>query len=259
MATRTNLDFLIKQLENDELPLWWRVMDGKSLISEYNEEIPDKKVSIDRLQNLVKNLSGSTIEIAFPKVHPSKNGGNTKSFEFRIDLLEDSNKKIQENPRFTDSDGWKKYYELKAQQEAEKSSAVLEKLLSKIESLEARLNEEEDEDDEEDEEMEESGISGLLKPYLPGIMDRFGIKATNEQKKEPGINGMNTTEQSASKENNSNQANEDAVKIQMNKAGQAAMRLLKLDGEAGTHLLLLAEMAEKDIEKYKFALSFLKG
>lgn len=238
----TTLDYVCQQIKEKKAP-FWKAFDGATLINDNESSNEDK--AIHSLRECIANIKQGTIKIVISKKSgKEKNeGGDTRNLNYTY-TIDSTLAGTGSNSR---SEFEQKYYDLKEQILKKDHADQLQTLNAKIDLLAAKLQEkDEDDNDVYDDDENENSIFGLLKPYVPALMNKLGILDTTAAAPIGNINTQGST---------------DPVDLsdQKLKASQAATRILRVDNKAGDHLLMLADLAEKKPDTYVMALNYLKS
>jgi hypothetical protein len=189
-----------------------------------------------------------------------------------LQALIDQNTKLMEELKQTKEDA--KHKEL---------MGVIGKLSAKIDDLEDDIYSEDDQQQETANTLHLAGAPGPLNmqdefykkgiEILDQVKDPIARRISNAilpgsgdapaQRKAPAAQQLaDKVEEVTEKTDadiNVSAANVEAVTKQLNYAEDAIVRLLKVDGAAGEHLLLLADLAELSPDKYQFGIGYIKG
>jgi len=261
------LPYLLKIIEAEKL-IYWKVSDGAGLIDSYQENKGDADESINKLQECLDNLEGYyDVILSARNGTETAKGGDVRSaaaqrkFKIKCDASNNISSPTINGNQQQNSDKYLQEIKNLYQQNSELQKQILEAANEKrFADLEKKFNDlkAEYEDNDEDDQPEASGIEGIERilnhPLVMKLSGSF-LAASQDDKirKLAGHNDQEVIEtQTAS-------FTPEYITEQKKKCSQAAGRLLRVDAEAGSALLLLAELAESKPSVYAMAKEQIKN
>lgn len=256
MAT-TTAKYVVKAIADKQI-CNWQIKDGEKLVDECSAKTPDE--AADRLQEALDNLYGYNVSVILSKLskEDKAQGGATKTsnFFYKVDL----NKKDSSAINGTGDVWQQKYYEERENGLIAKHEEAMSRMEQRLEELSNKINGIGSPGDEEDKEEEEDMTTILIKeglPYLKIIAEKtFGltppISAMN------GIHGAEPEPEPQTIKTSGLANGTPEAEHQKKLCATACGQLLAIDGEAGEHLMLLAQFAAQNINGYYQALNMLK-
>lgn len=222
--------------------IFWEVKDGNVLIDNYEELNGDEEKSIMQLDECLTNIESGYATVmlsARTKADKHEKPGNLRGVNsmYRVKCGEEVLQRIPEasNNSNSEIDRLKReIIELKHQHELEN---IKREFNERIEDLEC---------DDEEEDGIGSVLTKQLTPHIPAIiMSLTGINIAQS----PSLNGN---------EDSPEEINVINIADQKTKCVNAINLLLKIDKNAGDHLMQLSILAQNKPEVYQMALGYLK-
>jgi hypothetical protein len=223
-------------MRSDKL-VYWQIFDNQNTKPVlFYDEIFDVERSITLLNKALDSIGSGYCKVTLSKLRRNeKKGGNLRDVNVTYNVK--CGKEIKESMQSGSSVNLQYIQEidnLKRQIIEIKNQHDKEKLIERIEDLENY------------EEEDEGGLNGITKkltPHLPLILSKLlGIDIMGSPA--PAINGAEIVTED--------------ISTQEDLCNQACMQLLQIDKEAGTHLMMLANLCATNKQMYDLALSQLK-
>jgi len=260
------LPYLLKIIEAEKL-IYWKVSDGAGLIDSYQENKGDADESINKLQECLDNLEGYyDVTLSARNGTETAKGGDVKSaaaqrkFKIKCEASNNSSVPTINGNQQQNSDKYLQEIKNLYQQNSDLQKQLLEAANEKrFADLEKKFNDlkAEYESEEDDDQQDQTGIEGIERilnhPLVMKLSSSFlAAPADDKIRKLAGHDQEEIETQTAS-------FTPEYITDQKKKCSQAAGRLLRCDAEAGSALLLLAELAETKSDIYLMAKNQIKN
>jgi len=251
-----NREFTFQEMRRHNMP-FWKILSGKDCLSTCIDSVHDVDAQIEDLNQQLNELGMGTafVDVVISTVTDKELGagnpkGKTKKHTIQLHkkVVADSTEKnmVVSGYSHDNVSALMEVERAKHELEIEKLKFAKNQELESMKSEIAKLREEFMEMDDDDDESI-NGIESIIKevkPYLPYLMAQMGFvpkpTAMAENVNKIVVEGDETQIETV-------QDNQDD---EIKKISQACKRLLKIDTNAGTNLLKLAEFAELNTDGY---------
>lgn len=239
--------------------IYWDLTDGQTLIASYQREGGTPEESINEFDNAMDEILDGYVNVILCKKNKADKsaGGDVRNdIKLRVKAggLTSNVKGIEENK--SSSSDQSMIAKLIEENQSLKIQSMMQQFTDQIKNLQreiAELKSDDTNDDDDDDEIHPDDQIGKIDRLLNSNAGQKLLDRLFPQSK--GIAGTDEDEVKVERGNYT----ADYIADQKKKCSQAAGRLLRVDGAAGDHLLLLADLAEKDIDIYNLALNRLKS
>jgi hypothetical protein len=248
MAVITNIDYVIKVMNQKSFP-YWVVYDDKTKVNQ-NEDVKNVANSAKELRECIEALQGNYVEVSISSKNGDelKQGGDLKNTVLRYTIpcggtSEAKNQPVQDNSNMIQLI----------------TENVSLKFQNQIESLKQQLAEYEDEDSliGNVEQTPVEKLVDMLLPHAPAVIGKlFNIDIPPVRP--TTLAGPGAVEEPTQTTTQTTTRTPEQI-LQIKKAAQAGNMLIQVDEFFGDRLLGLAILAKYDVNTYNMASGYLNN